>query len=984
MKKIEIPQEVRDLSNLFHTNGKKLYVVGGYVRDKLMGLNPLDIDLSTDSLPDETISFLQDLYKLDYVGKAFGVIIVHVGEMKIEIASFRSDGIDETGGRHPEIKLGVSIEDDVLRRDITISAIFYDIQEEKVVDLVGGLEHINDKVISTVGDPKLRLIEDQLRSLRILRFACRYDFKIDDKTHNALKEFVDLSKISNERIWDEFKKAYEQSIDFSDFLNSINTYYMWNKIFPGSVIYNKITKCEEFVTYIANLFRDEDVYSLEKKLVSNYKIEYEVSSKVVFLLKLMNLSPDNVFELYKLKVKCHCSDAIILDWLKLNNLENDKLFLNFISYIPNALLSKELMDKGFSGKELGAEIKRIESTNFNASLDNNIILSNFNYEENVIDPILKLIKDNQEFLCEKENLPQLAKLGYIYSTLYYPGRYCWGYDGILRDKSKDDTIISCESNPRDKIEMYGGENSLIYDSWAMHTTLYGENLTHSDFLKIIKEPKELTEVEIMLLKSNKTLDEWVEILTHKDYRYVDIYQNRKRVLDCLFIYGDYKWNNDGYLEGRPENDMSLYGDWRNAKFREDIEHVVYSILDIPEVKTTLDLNNDYIQAEKKKREDADPFRKLFKFSEENKDVLLDFGKALEEKKSGTIKEEKLPYNKYYPIGSNCIISSLLNSGEKKYFKKVESYHQSYIDGAIEICKEILQHEDVEVKGNIEFARKFLYKMGHVEYGVLIPNEIDKYKLKDNIENVMCYLTDTFKIVNDIYTSVESAGHKCYKYEFSDSNISPYGSNTFYYNFSLIGYNIPKGYSSDVNILTGTDFYDNLVKALKRLSHIKDIKKVYFYINNDAYVSNFKIEIIIYDEFNWIEKKQEMEDRLISSGFQVGSKSVSLSLKDIILVCRRPEGMSNSLKIAIKDKNWNLISGFDLDERGFNTLRMDIPKDSSSYLINMKKWIEEEFVKMKSSDPEYGTYELDKKQGKKYLYVEDFMIWLKNSEVNKND
>jgi len=194
---MKIPNEIIELSKIFKENKKKLFIVGGYCRDILMNKSPLDIDLATDSLPDDTIKFLSPFYNIDLVGKAFGVIIVHLGKLKIEIASFRKDLEDDTGGRHHKVELGVSIEDDVLRRDITISSIFYDIENKKMVDIAGGKNDIKNKVIRMVGDPNIRLKEDPLRALRVLRFACRYSFSIDLDTKKALTK-ISLSNISQE------------------------------------------------------------------------------------------------------------------------------------------------------------------------------------------------------------------------------------------------------------------------------------------------------------------------------------------------------------------------------------------------------------------------------------------------------------------------------------------------------------------------------------------------------------------------------------------------------------------------------------------------------------------------------------------------------------------------------------------------------------------------------------------------------------------
>lgn len=362
---MEIPSEIKELSDIFKKNGKKLYIVGGYCRDILMGKDPLDIDLATDSLPDESIRFLSTKYHIDNVGKAFGVIIVHLGKMKIEIASFRKDLEDSSGGRHPEIKLGVSIEDDVLRRDLTISSLFYDIEEGKIVDLVGGRNDIKNKIIRMVGDPKIRLQEDQLRSLRAIRFATRYGFSIDIKTKDALKN-SDLSKISKERIWDEIDKGWNQSQNFTDYLNYITEFNMWGEVFPGANINTDFVKSSNFVVVIASLFKKESPIRLRDKLVS-YKIpdspeSGHISSKIAFLIQLSSLIPETVTDVYGKKRQCGIDDDTILEWLKVNNIK-EPIFNKFIGYRPS-VSSQDLMKQGLKGKPLGDEIRRLEIEKF--------------------------------------------------------------------------------------------------------------------------------------------------------------------------------------------------------------------------------------------------------------------------------------------------------------------------------------------------------------------------------------------------------------------------------------------------------------------------------------------------------------------------------------------------------------------------------------------------------------------------------------------
>jgi poly(A) polymerase len=171
-----IPQSVKDLHKLFQSSGKKLYLVGGSVRDFLTGDKPKDFDLATDALPDEVLEIIGDKFRTNLQGKSFGVVVVFTKEVPegMEIATFREDVYDDKLGktRNPDIKF-TTIEQDVLRRDLRINGLFYDLDKKEIVDLVGGVDDIKNKVIGMIGDPDLRIKEDPLRILRAIRMACR-------------------------------------------------------------------------------------------------------------------------------------------------------------------------------------------------------------------------------------------------------------------------------------------------------------------------------------------------------------------------------------------------------------------------------------------------------------------------------------------------------------------------------------------------------------------------------------------------------------------------------------------------------------------------------------------------------------------------------------------------------------------------------------------------------------------------------------------
>ena len=140
-----IPQSVKDLHELFKAGGKKLYLVGGAVRDFLTGDKPKDFDLATDALPDEVLGIIGDKYRTNLQGKAFGVVVAYTKDQPegMEIATFRED---TSKGRNPEVKLGVTIEQDVRRRDISFNGLFFDLDTNEIVDLVGGQQDLKDGV----------------------------------------------------------------------------------------------------------------------------------------------------------------------------------------------------------------------------------------------------------------------------------------------------------------------------------------------------------------------------------------------------------------------------------------------------------------------------------------------------------------------------------------------------------------------------------------------------------------------------------------------------------------------------------------------------------------------------------------------------------------------------------------------------------------------------------------------------------------------
>jgi putative nucleotidyltransferase with HDIG domain len=184
--------------------GHQAYLVGGCVRDLLLGARPKDFDISTDARPDRIMDLFPNSGR---VGAHFGVVLVRDAFSQVEVATFRSDD-DYTDGRRPErVHFESDPRRDVLRRDFTINGLMMDPDTGAVLDHVGGRADLLRRVIRAIGDPDVRFAEDHLRLLRAVRFAARLDFEIEPATFQAIRRHHALIlKVSAERIRDELAR----------------------------------------------------------------------------------------------------------------------------------------------------------------------------------------------------------------------------------------------------------------------------------------------------------------------------------------------------------------------------------------------------------------------------------------------------------------------------------------------------------------------------------------------------------------------------------------------------------------------------------------------------------------------------------------------------------------------------------------------------------------------------------------------------------
>ena len=201
--------EFQMLQKLFKDNGFDLYLVGGTVRDYLLQIPLNDMDAVTDATPQEMKVFLPDA---NYSFERFGSVTVKTEKkVKFDITTLRSEK-SYSDSRHPlEIEFIKDLSIDCLRRDFTVNALYLDSSFE-VIDYVGGVKDLKDKVLRMVGNPFIRLKEDPLRILRAFRFCADYGFRIEDELSKAIKANIhELDKLNKEKVVMDMKKIKPSS-----------------------------------------------------------------------------------------------------------------------------------------------------------------------------------------------------------------------------------------------------------------------------------------------------------------------------------------------------------------------------------------------------------------------------------------------------------------------------------------------------------------------------------------------------------------------------------------------------------------------------------------------------------------------------------------------------------------------------------------------------------------------------------------------------
>ena len=392
---INMPREVEKALDILNSNGFEAYIVGGCVRDAILGAVPSDWDITTSAKPDE-ISFCFQDYRTIETGLKHGTVTVVINRMQLEITTYRIDGKYSDNRRPDTVLYTDKLFMDLKRRDFTVNALAYN--HDGIVDLFGGINDVEKRTIKCVGDPDERFKEDGLRILRALRFASVLDFNIEENTSKSIYENKNLlMNISCERINSEFCKLVSGSnfnkimLEYKDvievFIPEIKKFSkeIWKQkinsmavvpndlILKFSLLFHKIDDVENILIRLKN---DNATIKNVKLLVLN--IDGEIIPTPINVKKWLNkIGYDNLNQLLCVK-KAVVKSFDASNETELENLKRAELLMDeaveqgqCFSLKTLAINGKDLLDAGMvEGEQLGVILNEILDKVIEGKLEN--------------------------------------------------------------------------------------------------------------------------------------------------------------------------------------------------------------------------------------------------------------------------------------------------------------------------------------------------------------------------------------------------------------------------------------------------------------------------------------------------------------------------------------------------------------------------------------------------------------------------------------
>ncbi|WP_329383432.1 CCA tRNA nucleotidyltransferase [Anaerofustis sp. HA2171] len=428
---LRIDTKAEYILNKLKENGFEGFIVGGCVRDLILGKTPKDYDITTNAKPEKIIETFKD-HKTILTGIKYGTVTVLIDKIPFEITTYRKEQ-EYINNRKPKGVIFLSsIEEDLYRRDFTINSMAYN-NDKKLIDLYGGVNDIQKGIIRAIGNKDKKFEEDAIRILRAYRFAGRYDWKIEEETKNAmLKNMNLLNNIAKERIIPELKEIFESGMDINkmEFITTLfpvikdcfNTYQN-NKYHMRSVgehIYNTFNNIDNVFhlkmtmllhdigkvytkttdqNNVDHFYNHADISREKSKIILNeFKFDNNTKHKILTLIenhdkymapepkyikKMLNkIGEDLFFDLIKVRI---ADDSAKNQELVKNNIKifNETLTLTKkiikekqpYSIKDLDISGKDLMELGYEGKEIGEILNfMLDKVIENESLNNKIEL----------------------------------------------------------------------------------------------------------------------------------------------------------------------------------------------------------------------------------------------------------------------------------------------------------------------------------------------------------------------------------------------------------------------------------------------------------------------------------------------------------------------------------------------------------------------------------------------------------------------------------
>ena len=371
--KINLPPKVRYIINKIYENNYEAYIVGGCVRDAILGFEPNDYDITTSASPNTIQEIFKD-FKCIETGIEHGTVSVVIEDEIFEITTYRIEGEYKDHRRPDKVDFTDRLEEDLKRRDFTINAMAYN-EKKGLIDLFGGKEDLNNKIIKTVGNPYDRFNEDGLRMIRAIRFSSKLNFTIEKETLKAIydKSFI-INNISLERITDEFTK-----IILSDK--------------PENIKYLFETKLLKYL----NISNEDDIGKLKQfynEIVILKKINKNLEKRLALL--------DYIIEKNNINCKSFCNELIYSKKV----IKNHNIILTLLKNIEIDHLNK-------------VEIKKILSEVDRNLLEEYLDISRIIYDkekkvDEIIDILSEIEENNECYIIKnlKVNGRDIMSLGY--------------------------------------------------------------------------------------------------------------------------------------------------------------------------------------------------------------------------------------------------------------------------------------------------------------------------------------------------------------------------------------------------------------------------------------------------------------------------------------------------------------------------------------------------------------------------------------------